>query len=98
MDLGGDVSSSQTAAASGLDPRDVIHPKETSAPPMRYPKASQIVAEKLRDRIVRGTLNEGDVLPPEHKLIAEFQVSGPPCRKRSAFLGPEGLPTTRARG
>jgi GntR family transcriptional repressor for pyruvate dehydrogenase complex len=92
------VSSAQTEAAAGLDPRDVTQVKEASVPPMRYPKASQIVAEKLRERIVRGTLKEGDVLPPEHELIAEFQVSRPTLREAIRILETEGLLTTSRGG
>jgi len=66
--------------------------------PMRFPKASQIVSERLRERIVRGELKEGDVLPAEHELIAEFKVSRPTLREAIRILETEGLLTTSRGG
>jgi DNA-binding FadR family transcriptional regulator len=64
-------------------------------PRMRLPKAADIVADHIRDRIVRGDLHEGDLLPPESTLMAELGVSRPTLREAYRVLESEELITVR---
>jgi DNA-binding FadR family transcriptional regulator len=75
-------------------PAETIH--EISTPAVRkrnlhVPKASEIVAEHIRRQIVRKDLAEGDFLPPESKLMAEFGVSRPTIREAYRILETERL-------
>ncbi len=47
---------------------------------IRVPKTAELVAAELRRKIVRGELAEGDALPSEAALMAEFAVSRPTLR------------------
>ncbi|EUA49951.1 bacterial regulatory s, gntR family protein [Mycobacterium xenopi 3993] len=49
---------------------------------------AEIVAARLRDDILSGRLREGDVLPSQESLFAEFGVSPRPCGRRSTFWRP----------
>jgi DNA-binding FadR family transcriptional regulator len=64
------------------------------------PKAAAVVAATVRNRIVRGELREGDALPPESELIAEFGISRPSVREALRVLESESLITLQrgARG
>src|SRR5438067_3589103 len=66
----------------------------------RVPKTAELVAAHLRNQIVRGQLVEGDSLPPEAELMAEFGVSRPTLREAFRVLESESLITIRrgARG
>jgi len=61
------------------------------APPIRVPKAAELVAAQLRDQIVRGELREGDTLPPEAELVQQFGVSRPTLREALRVLEGESL-------
>ncbi|MET0143915.1 MAG: GntR family transcriptional regulator [Ilumatobacteraceae bacterium] len=58
---------------------------------VRIPKTAELVAHQLRRRIVRGELVEGDALPPEAQLMAEFGVSRPTLREAFRLLESEAL-------
>ena len=58
---------------------------------MRVPKAAELVAAQLRGQIVRGELEEGDALPPEHELMQRFGVSRPTLREAFRVLEGEAL-------
>jgi DNA-binding GntR family transcriptional regulator len=45
--------------------------------PNQSPKLTSIVSDALRRKIVSGELAEGDNLPPEPDLVAQFGVSRP---------------------
>ncbi len=64
------------------------------------PKAAELVAVDLRRRIIRGELAEGDALPSETELMAQFGVSRPTLREAIRVLESESLITIRrgARG
>lgn len=64
-----------------------------TAPQMRQPRLAEIVASELRQRILSGELGEGDHLPRQEDLLAEFQVSGPSAREALRILETEGLVT-----
>ncbi len=59
--------------------------------PFRIPKAAELVARQLRNRIVRGELREGDTLAPEAELVSMFGVSRPTLREAVRILESEGL-------
>jgi DNA-binding FadR family transcriptional regulator len=61
------------------------------ATPVRVPKAAELVAAQLRGQIVRGELEEGDALPPEHELMQRFGVSRPTLREAFRVLEGEAL-------
>jgi len=61
------------------------------------PKASALIADDLRRRIVTGELAPGEKLPSEAVLMAEFGVSRPTLREAFRILEGESLLTV-ARG
>jgi GntR family transcriptional repressor for pyruvate dehydrogenase complex len=67
---------------------------------VRVPKTAELVATHLRRQIVLGTLQEGDALPSETALMAEFNISRPTLREAFRILESERLITVRrgARG
>jgi DNA-binding FadR family transcriptional regulator len=67
---------------------------------LRIPKAAELIAGHLRRQIVRHELSEGESLPSEADLMAEFEVSRPTLREAYRILESEGLITVRrgARG
>src|SRR2546423_7538155 len=67
---------------------------------LRVPKMAELVSQRLRQRIVRAELAEGDALPSEAELMAQFGVSRPTLREAFRVLESEGLITVRrgARG
>jgi DNA-binding FadR family transcriptional regulator len=66
----------------------------------RVPKMAELVAAQLRRQIVRGELAEGEALPSEAVLMAQFHVSRPTLREAFRVLESESLITVRrgARG
>jgi GntR family transcriptional repressor for pyruvate dehydrogenase complex len=62
---------------------------------MRQPRLAEMVAGALRERIVSGDLDDGDVLPGLDRLVREFGVSPPSLREALRILENEGLITVR---
>lgn len=62
---------------------------------MRLPKMAEMIAGHLRRQIVLGQLAEGDALPSETELMAEFDVSRPTLREAFRILESESLITVR---
>lgn len=58
---------------------------------IRTPKTAELVAVRLRSRIVHGELTAGDVLPTEAQLMEEFGVSRPTLREAVRILETESL-------
>jgi DNA-binding FadR family transcriptional regulator len=58
---------------------------------IRIPKAAELVADELRRRIVTGSLQAGDQLPPEGQLVEQFQVARTSVREALRILESEGL-------
>ncbi|EUA75311.1 bacterial regulatory s, gntR family protein [Mycobacterium xenopi 4042] len=56
---------------------------------------AEIVAARLRDDILSGRLREGDVLPSQESLFAEFGVSPPAVREAIHILETDGLISVR---
>ena len=61
----------------------------------RQPRVAELVASKLRDDILSGRLKEGDVLPSQEALFAEFGVSPPALREAIHLLETDGLISVR---
>jgi len=77
--------------------KDMTDAKVVGRKRLYVPKAPEIVAGKIRQRIVRGLLGEGDMLPSEAKLMEEFGVARPTIREAFRILEAERLITV-ARG
>lgn len=67
----------------------------TRSPRIRPPRVAEIVAARLRDDILSGQLKEGDVLPSQDGLLAEFGVSPPALREAIHLLEVDGLISVR---
>ena len=66
-----------------------------SGPRVRAPRVAELVAARLRDDILSGRLKEGDVLPSQETLFAEFGVSPPALREAIHVLEADGLISVR---
>jgi DNA-binding FadR family transcriptional regulator len=58
---------------------------------VHLPKAGEIVARQLRNRIVRGEICEGEMLPSEPELVRQFGVCRPTLREAVRILESERL-------
>lgn len=58
---------------------------------IHVPKTSEIVADKIRAQIIRGSLAAGDTLPPEGQLMESLGISRPTLREAFRILEAEGL-------
>lgn len=67
----------------------------TSVQRIRQPRVAEIVAARLRDDILSGRIKEGDVLPAQDTLLAEFGVSPPALREAIHILETDGLISVR---
>lgn len=62
---------------------------------LHMPKMAELIARSLRRQIVRGELQEGDVLPSEATLMEQFGVSRPTLREAFRVLESESLITIK---
>ena len=62
---------------------------------IRQPRVAEIVASRLREDILSGRLKEGDILPTQESLFAEFGVSPPAVREAVHLLETDGLVSVR---
>jgi DNA-binding FadR family transcriptional regulator len=62
---------------------------------LRAPHVAEIVADELRRRILDGEIPDGELLPKQEDLHAEFQVSRPSLREALRILEAEGLVSVR---
>jgi DNA-binding FadR family transcriptional regulator len=60
------------------------HPVQLS--PMQVPKASDVLADDLRERILRGEFPEGTALPPERELVIQTRMSRTTVREALRIL------------
>jgi GntR family transcriptional regulator, transcriptional repressor for pyruvate dehydrogenase complex len=67
----------------------------TSVQRIRQPRVAEIVASRLRDDILSGRIKEGDMLPSQDGLLAEFGVSPPALREAIHILETDGLISVR---
>jgi DNA-binding FadR family transcriptional regulator len=68
---------------------------ERSRSAIRQPRVAEIVASRLREDILTGRLKEGDVLPTQESLFAQFGVSPPAVREAVHLLETDGLVSVR---
>jgi len=59
--------------------------------PMSVPKASDVLADELRERILRGEFPEGTALPPERELVVQTGMSRATVREGLRILEVQGL-------
>lgn len=59
--------------------------------PMAVPKASDVLANELRERILSGEFAEGISLPPERELVLQTQMSRSTVREALRILEVQGL-------
>jgi GntR family transcriptional regulator, transcriptional repressor for pyruvate dehydrogenase complex len=64
--------------------------------PMRVPKASDVLANELRERILSGEFPEGTGLPAERELVAQTGMSRTTVREALRILEVQGLIRIRA--
>ena len=64
--------------------------------PVIVPKASDVLAERLRNLIVEGHFSPGDLLPTERDLVVEAGLSRTSVRDALRVLESEGLISTKA--
>ena len=69
----------------------MAHPTGLIAQVVRAPKTAELIATHIRRQIVRRELREGDTLPPEVTLMAQFGVSRPTLREAFRILETESL-------
>ena len=67
----------------------------TPMSPLVVPKASDILANRLRDMVFDGRLSAGDMLPTERELVAQTNLSRTAVREALRILEVEGLISTR---
>ncbi|KRB76150.1 GntR family transcriptional regulator [Nocardioides sp. Root190] len=79
------TDSTNAAPASGSIRADV------QLSPMQVPKASDVLADDLRERILRGDFPEGTALPPERELVAQTRMSRTTVREALRILEVQGL-------
>ncbi len=58
---------------------------------LRIPKTAELVADRIRKRIISGELAEGASLPPEGQLMESFGISRPTLREAFRILEAERL-------
>jgi DNA-binding FadR family transcriptional regulator len=64
--------------------------------PVDVPKASEVLAGELRERILTGELAEGDPLPAERELVKQTQMSRATVREALRILEVQNLVQVRA--
>jgi GntR family transcriptional repressor for pyruvate dehydrogenase complex len=64
--------------------------------PVDVPKASDVLARELRERILSGELTEGTALPPERELVKQTQMSRATVREALRILEVQNLVRVRA--
>lgn len=63
--------------------------------PMAVPKASDVLAHELRERILEGRFPEGTPLPPERELVVQTGMSRTTVREALRMLEVQGLVRVR---
>jgi DNA-binding FadR family transcriptional regulator len=64
--------------------------------PMEVPKASDVLANGLRERILSGEFPEGTPLPPERELVTQTRMSRTTVREALRILEVQGLVRIKA--
>src|SRR6201981_2159831 len=77
-----------------MEAADPAHPRSQSElrlGPVEVPKASDVLAGELRERILTGELAEGDALPAERELVKQAQMSRATVREALRILEVQNL-------
>ena len=69
--------------------------RRTVGAQLRQPRIADLIASRLRTRIVNGDIADGNLLPKQDELLEEFEVSRPSLREALRILETEGLITVR---
>jgi GntR family transcriptional regulator, transcriptional repressor for pyruvate dehydrogenase complex len=69
---------------------------EIQLAPMEVPKASDVLADALRERILSGEFQEGTPLPPERELVVQTRMSRTTVRESLRILEVQGLVRIKA--
>ena len=77
------------AEPTSAETEGIRHPVQLT--PMQVPKASDVLADDLRERILRGEFPEGTALPPERELVAQTRMSRTTVREALRILEVQGL-------
>lgn len=64
--------------------------------PMAVPKASDVLADDLREKILSGEFPEGTPLPPERELVVQTKMSRTTVREALRILEVQGLVRIKA--
>ncbi|MBM6545425.1 FadR family transcriptional regulator [Janibacter sp. YIM B02568] len=64
--------------------------------PMAVPKASDVLADDLREKILSGEFPEGTALPPERELVVQTSMSRTTVREALRILEVQGLVRIKA--
>ncbi|WP_131770097.1 FadR/GntR family transcriptional regulator, partial [Candidatus Protofrankia californiensis] len=64
--------------------------------PMEVPKASDVLANELRERILTGEFTENTPLPPERELVTQTRMSRSTVREALRILEVQGLVRIKA--
>src|ERR1700758_2460571 len=73
------------------DPANPGSQSEFRLGPVEVPKASDVLAGELRERILTGELAEGDSLPAERELVKQAQMSRATVREALRILEVQNL-------
>lgn len=65
--------------------------KQATLSPMQVPKASEVLANELRESILSGKYPEGTALPTERDMVAQTQMSRTTVREALRILEVQGL-------
>lgn len=68
-----------------------LRPVSAATQNVRVPKAAELIADALRQRIAKGELLVGDALPSEADLMVDFNVSRASLREALRILEAEAL-------
>jgi DNA-binding FadR family transcriptional regulator len=63
--------------------------------PLQVPKASDVLADELRERILHAEFPEGTALPPERELVTQTRMSRTTVREALRILEVQGLVSIR---
>jgi DNA-binding FadR family transcriptional regulator len=63
--------------------------------PVRLPRVADVVADRIRELIVTGELQDGERLPRLEIMLEQFGVSGPSMREALRMLESDGLITVQ---
>jgi DNA-binding FadR family transcriptional regulator len=68
-----------------------VIPQQAVLSPMQVPKASEVLANELRENILNGKFPEGTPLPPERDMVIQTQMSRTTVREALRILEVQGL-------